>query len=235
MTERRRYTMDDVRRGYTAEKRRREWYGEWGAALIYRPISLLLTPILLRRAVSASAVTLAALGLALLLPVGAAALGGGAYLFVGFGALAVAVLDCVDGNIARATGSESARGDYLDFVTDIVFRTAAYGAVGLIAAAEDGWGLPLAVLAALLAIAARLCRLYAEGLTGEGVTAPPAAETGIVGRYLYPLLSGLDPLLPFAILAAGYWQVMGWLLVWLVAYSALDLLYTNTAILRRLA
>ena len=37
----------------------------------------------------------------------------------------------------RQQASESARGDYLDFVTDIVFRTAAYGAVGLIAAAED--------------------------------------------------------------------------------------------------
>jgi 1L-myo-inositol 1-phosphate cytidylyltransferase / CDP-L-myo-inositol myo-inositolphosphotransferase len=241
MKDGRHYTAEDVRRGYTEEKRRSERYGEWSAALIYRPVSFLVTPVFLRHAVSANAVTAIALGLTVLLPVLALALGAAAYPVIGVAAIAIALLDCVDGNIARVTASESVRGLYLDFAGDIVFRTCAYGAIGVLAASGAGasatWLLPLSILAALLAIAARLCRVHAETLTGEGVTAAPqdSARAGIVRRYLFPLASGLDALLPFAILAAGFFGVMDWLVLWLAAYSALDFLYTNGVILRRLA
>lgn len=235
----------DVARNYAAAKSREEWYGEWGAALVYRPISFVITPLFLRLSISATAVTCVALVLVLCLPL-LALQGATAYWTVGITAVLIAILDCVDGNIARLTATVSKIGHYLDFLTDILFRIALYCAVGTIADAAPGapaWiagnGLGVGAAAAFLAVGARLCRIYAERFAGEVAYGRPSeAESpsaGGIARYVFPFISGIDPLLPLVVLLAGYFGVLGWVLAWLLAYSALDFLYTQFAVLKRIA
>ena len=234
-----RYTIANLWRSYAEAKLAEEWYGEWGAALLYRPLSLLLAPVLLRLGVSGNTVTVASLVLALSLPVLALLGEPQSFALVASVAMLAAILDCIDGTIARATGTSSRRGRYLDFLADVILRVSLYAAIGLLAerevprdAAVD-W-LALSGLAALLAIAARLCRIYGELMTGAAAYARPAGPRRGLLQFVFPLLSGLDPLLPFAVLAAGHWRLMAWIVLWLLAYSAGDFLYTQYAILRRL-
>jgi phosphatidylglycerophosphate synthase len=232
----RRYRLAALFQAYAAEKASEEWHGEWGAALLYRPLAILVSPPLLRLGVPACAITILSLLAALSLPVVALTAG---LIPLALAAILVGILDCLDGTIARASGTISRRGQYLDFITDIVFRTTLYVSVGLLAqgAAPSGLralALPLAILAVLLAIAARLCRIYAEHLAGAK---PYSRQTfsGGAGQWVFSALSGLDPLLPLAILALGLAGWMGWLIPWLLFYSALDFLYTQFAILRSIA
>src|SRR5262245_2765870 len=115
-------TISDVIRGYGGAKARDEWYGEWGAALLFRPIAFLIAPLLLRLSIGATSVTLVALALAISLPVLALSGGPNAATAIALLAIGIGILDCVDGTMARAAGTVSARGHYLDFLTDVVFR-----------------------------------------------------------------------------------------------------------------
>lgn len=222
-------------RAYAADKAGEEWHGEWGAALLYRPAAILAAPALLRLGVPATAVTLCSLLLALSLPLVAWIWGAVA---VGLIAVLTGVLDCLDGTIARASNSVSRTGHYLDFVTDIIFRAGFYAAIGLLSAGATplwlkGWTLPLALVAALLAIAARLCRVYAEKMSGAAPYGAPARREPFT--LLFSAISGLDSLMPLAVLVLGVTGGMGWLVLWLLAYATLDFLYTQVAALRRMA
>jgi phosphatidylglycerophosphate synthase len=226
-----RIRLSDLHRLYRSTKSDEEWYGEWGAALLYRPLSYPIALWLIRRSVGPTAVTLAGLVLVLTLPILSLA---GGYVALSIAAFFFGIVDCVDGNIARATGTVSRRGQYLDFVTDVAFRVSFYAAIGLLA----GRGaVAIGLLAASLAVAARLCRVYAETLTGRGVYAKEAVMPFPAARwsaYIFPFASGIDPLLPLFVFAAGYWAVMDWVVGWLIVYSTLDLLYSNYEIVRRL-
>ena len=63
--------LKDVFRAYSREKRREEFYGEWGAAVAYRPLSLLLTPLFLKLGVAPTAVTAFAMVIVIMLPLSA--------------------------------------------------------------------------------------------------------------------------------------------------------------------
>jgi phosphatidylglycerophosphate synthase len=226
-----RVSLSDLRRHYRGTKSDEEWYGDWGSALIYRPLSFPIALWLIRCSVGPNAVTLAGLVLALALPVVALA---GGYVALSIAAFFFCINDCVDGNIARATGTASRRGHYLDCVTDIAFRVSFYAAIGMLAGSL--WG-AFGLLAATLAVVARLCRVYAETLTGRRVydKEPEApARAGRWSDYIFPFASGIDSLLPLFVFAAGYWATMDWVIGWLMVYSTLDLLYTNYEIVRRL-
>jgi phosphatidylglycerophosphate synthase len=222
-------------RAYAAGKAGEEWHGEWAAALLYRPVAILAAPALLRLGVPATGVTLAALLLVLGLPAMAWAWGA---VPVALAAILIGMLDCLDGTIARASGSVSRSGHYLDFLTDIVFRASFYAAIGLVAArAAPHWlaglSLPLALVAALLAIAARLCRVYAEKLTGSAPYGEPVKRD--LSTLAFSLVSGMDGLTPLIVLLLTVTGGMGWLVLWLVFYSALDFLYTQVATLSRMS
>jgi phosphatidylglycerophosphate synthase len=236
-------TIADVIRGYNAAKARDEWYGEWGAAIFYRPIAFLITPALLRLSIGATAITLTALAIALSLPVIALSGTRSAAVAIALLGILFGILDCVDGNIARATGTASRFGHYLDFVTDVVFRMSLYAALGLVAdrlavgpVGLSGNAFALAAIAALLAVGARLCRIYSELMTGKKANERPneVAAGSAMTLYVFPFISGLDSLTSAAMLAAVYLGLLGWLVLWLVAYSAVDFLYSQYDILSRL-
>lgn len=240
------YSLANVIRSYRESKRPEEIYGEWGAALVYRPLSFLVTPLFLKAGISATGVSLIALCLLPLFPL--AALGGGAmgYAYLGAGGIVFATLDCVDGNIARVTDTASRLGGYTDFIADILYRVVLYGSIGLIVNGQAfamPWltehGLAIALVAAWLAVAARLSRVYTERGMGESnpyaAPAPQQAKSALgVGDVLFAFVSGLDPLLPLAILVTGYFGWLPWVLVWLLLYSALDFVYTQIVVVRRL-
>ena len=236
--------LADVVAAYRAAKSGEELRGEWGAVLLYRPVSFLLTPPLVALGVGATAVTAISCLLALVLPV-VALVGGAAWLALA--AIVFSILDCVDGNIARITGTTSERGQYADFITDVVYRVSMYLSIGLLLApgAVQGWwplggGPGLGLAAALLAVAARLSRVYAEKDMGAAnpyvarAEGPPPAPLARLADGIFPFVSGIDPLLPVLVLVAGFLGGLHWVLIWLLAYSALDFLYSQVEILRGL-
>lgn len=242
MNEIRRYRVADVWRSYTPEKARAEWHGEWAAALIYRPISIWLTPLFLNLGVSANAVTSGSLLLAAAIPFVVLWSGPWAAIWVGLFAFGWVVLDCVDGNIARVMNSSSARGWYFDFLADIVFRIVLYCAIGYLAdnmagenAVVPGAGFALAAIAVILYLAARMCR-YARMRkfpdAGKPDGGPKSGTTKVTG-YLFPIISGIDRLLPFGLIAAPFVDGLLWaLVVWLVVYGLIDFLYTQAVAFR---
>ena len=120
-----RYTVDDIRQSYDAEKAKEERYTEWAVYYFYRPLSFQITPFFLHLGLSPSNVTLISLVLAFSLPF-VAYLFPTPYLFVGLLGLLISVFDCVDGNIARVTRQISQKGGYFDFLTDILYRILMY-------------------------------------------------------------------------------------------------------------
>lgn len=230
-----RYTIAEIRKTYGEDRAREEWYGDWASALIYRPISFWLTPALLRFSVSASAVTCTMLVLSLAMPALAAFAGRDALAPIVALAFTCMVLDCVDGNIARATGTSSEGGAYLDFLVDVVYRIAIYATIGILAA---GYAFGLAVLAVALCLAARLCRFKQGPAGGEDLYAVEQAAAAGPGawitRYAFPFLSGTDRMLPFFLLLAGWCNALEWLVAWLLAYAAVDFVYTQVAVVERM-
>jgi phosphatidylglycerophosphate synthase len=231
----RRHSVAALARAYAGgEKAAEERHSEWGLVLLYRPLAFLIAPIPLFLGMPASLVTVLSLVIALSLPVAALTWG---LLPLALLAFLGPLLDCVDGTVARASQTVSRTGHYLDFITDIVYRACFYAAIGLLArdvAWLQGWAVPGALAAALLAIMARLCRVYAERLTGAAPYGRDKSAGSVVG-WLFSFISGLDSLLPLAVLALGFAGWLGWLVLWLLFYSALDFLYTQIATLRRLA
>jgi phosphatidylglycerophosphate synthase len=236
-----RYTLADVRASYTEEKRREEWHGDWMSALLYRPISFWLTPLLLNFKISASQVTSFALLISLALPFIAWKAGACAHTTVAILAIAFVILDCVDGNIARVTKTASKSGHYLDFLTDLIFRVGLYAAVGILADREadslawmDRQAFAFGLLAALIMIVGRLSRVFTRQLSPGDVYGTAEASKGFIDGFLLPALSGMDRLLPLLVLGAEWWGGLRWVILWLLAYSTADFLYTQYAVFRRL-
>lgn len=217
---------------------------EWAVALLWRPLSFLLTPLFAACAASPDAVTLLGMACALLLPV--AAIIGGADAWIAVGAIAVAfcVLDCVDGDLARVTGRATPRGAYADFLTDIVYRSTLYASIGILAdhaTAHDAIaglgmhvGLVVGLVCALLFIVARACRLYVDAHTSNSASGAGGTAGPTIAGVAVAFLSGLDHLLPLGVLAFGAIGRIDWLLAYLFVYSLGDFVLTQCAAWRRL-
>ena len=210
---------------------RHELLTDWASALMYRPLSILLTPLFLP--LPPTVITLAGLLVALTLPLLAV---NGTGMAVAAMATVFCVLDCVDGNVARVSGRVSRGGAYTDFVCDLLYRATFYLAIGLLAEPVPG-AMGTATLiglgAALLAILARACRLYADAAVGEpGEIADSVRLSN--GQKLFAFLSGLDRLAPLLLAAAVGSGHTRWLLAWLFAYSLGDFLTAQIESLGRL-
>ena len=216
---------------------------EWAIAVLYRPISLLITPIFAALGATPAVVTLLGLAIALALPFVAAAAGVYAWAPVGALAIAFCVLDCVDGDLARVTGRSSERGAYLDFIVDLVYRAGVYAAIGVVADSMRGaggiealgfhGGVVTGLVCALIAIVARSCRLYVDG-GGHGAERGPTDHPSSGGDVAVAFVSGLDHLLPMAVLICGALGALDWILVWLLVYSLGDFAQTQPGVWKKL-
>nr|VFJ64901.1 MAG: Phosphatidylglycerophosphate synthase [Candidatus Kentron sp. FW] len=238
-----RYSITDVHRAYPNDKALDERHNQWPIYYLFRRLSFYITPFFLNIGLSATAVTLVSLSIALVMPL-AAILDQpwhGAYWVAVLGFIFV-ILDCVDGDMARTAGRSSALGAYLDFIVDIIYRLMFYLALGILVerqAAEGtflfGHGVPMALFAVVAALMARASRLYRERESGRIET---HAQSN-TGKYSLPdrifsFFSGIDYLFPLFLLIAYPVGGLNYLLLGIVVYSLLDFSTTQFSILKHL-
>ena len=237
-------TVSEIKRLYFSHKYRDELLGEWGAFIFYRWISFYASALLVKYEITATTVTWVSLFLCFTLPLVLLVNPDTAYIYLGLGGVTIAILDCVDGNIARVTNTTSLKGQYLDFITDIFYRIFLYTVLGFLIQNNSisdtflsRFSAFLCLIAALLAIIARLCRDYAEKIFLEEKrlnSSPDKITTdNNIQSIIFSFLSGLDLLLPVFILIAGIYGSLFWVMVWVLFYSSLDFTYTQFNICRR--
>lgn len=213
---------------YRETKLKDELVGDWGSVVFYRLPAFAVVCAVAPLGVTANQLTLAG---ALLVPLMALAAWflapGPALLAVVVLSLVFNVLDCADGPLARATGSSSLAGRYLDFAADLMYRNVAYACYGLIAdrafpGAAFPW-LAVGLCCGVLVTYARLNRVYAETLMPPSDDAAPApAQQRSAFDIGFSVLSGIDTLLPLVALFAWEAGVMRAGMLWFLLYTLGD-------------
>jgi phosphatidylglycerophosphate synthase len=219
-------TFKAIVRDYRANLLPEEIAGMWGVVLFFRLPGFLVAKAAIFLGISATYLTSS--GLVITASIAAAAIflpSSSAVPAMAALAACFQIVDCADGTVARATGTASLSGRFLDFASDILCRAVCLAAFGLVAdgdipGASPSW-LAVGLIAGFCATYARLIRSYAKTLPAE--TMPGARGTSrLLVTAPYAFLSGLDQLFPFlAFLAWAY----GWLDILLVCaaiYHAAD-------------
>jgi len=211
-------TLTEIANDLRGLRFRNELRTSWAIAVLYRLPSLPLVWLSARLGLSPGAVTLAALGLALSLPMFAVGLPiQGAVWAVALGGALFQVLDCVDGTLARITQATSRRGGDLDFLVDMAQWGLLYGAIGMLAdrTLGTGWSwTAVAMVAAWLRLYARTVRDRLDQRDEQSAPGPlrPAQLPAT-------FVTGLSGLIPFLALSGGaLWLAVTFLLL----YSVLD-------------
>jgi phosphatidylglycerophosphate synthase len=224
---RRRYTLADVRRSYTPEKRWSELEGDLPSFLLYRPVSFLVTPAALNLGLTPAAVSTAGLVVALLLPLGAWLGESAGYVWVAVLALVNHVLDCVDGNIARTSGRSTRVGALYDGFCDLTFWVLYFLAIGVLVRgsgsgllAEHAVALALG-LAALVLLQRELRDSYALefGSRAEWSAAPPPRLSQLDWARIAVI--GLERIYAFGLLVGGWLGRLDAVLLGIGAYVVL--------------
>lgn len=215
---------------YREQKLKDELASDWGSVVFYRlpafvlawaaaPLGVTPTQLTAVGALLVPLIVLSAWGLS----PGAAML---AVLLLG---LAFNVIDCADGTLARATGTSSLSGRYLDFAVDILYRITTYASLGLIADhAWPGAAFPwvaVGLCCGILGVYARVNRIYADEIfpaaEDKEPQAPPAGRRSAfdIG---YSFLSGIDTLLPIIAFLAWEAGLLRAALLWFLVYTFAD-------------
>lgn len=228
-------TRQALRDLYAGPKSEREMRTDFFVWALYRPLSFAITPAFLRIGASATNVTVLNLLLACLMPVVALLAPDQAHVGLALITFSCIVLDCVDGNIARATGSGSALGQYLDSLVGKAYYLLLVTALAIVAAGEVpqvglGYWLAGALAASVLKIWGRESRAYCR-LNFSHAEVPFA--TGPVGWQ--QILFSAAKLVPFGLLALGSVGMSWLLLMALLLMSLAVFLHTQRRILRQLS
>ncbi len=233
-------TVRQIARDYRATKLGMELRTEPGTVILYRPVSFVLAWVLMGTGIHPTTVTIAA---SLLIP----AIVWAALEFepsvailaiCGLGLL-YAVLDCVDGTMARCLSLTSKLGTYLDFLFDILQRFVFYAALGYLADQLIGpppgsvtlgvtW-LYVTIAAAWCALFARLCRtsLKEYGNVPDGTGADSGSsrkepDGNMVKTIAWAVFAGLDQLYALLGLLAWLSGVLDYYILWIALVSVAD-------------
>ena len=220
-----RANLAEVRRSYTPEKRWAELQGDLPSALIYRPVSIWLTPFFLLLGVPPNAVSVLGLLAALSMPL--VAWWGGQHAYVAVALLAIGnhVLDCVDGNVARTTRRISGgAGALLDDFLNPVFWSLYFLSIGILVRRASSspvgqHGVEIALGLMILVLVHRHLRDSYElrfGERAEFTARPPATYSA--WTIVRMCLAGLEGVYAFALLAAGALGVWDHLLIAIAVY-----------------
>lgn len=220
---------------YAGPKSEREMRTDFFVYAFYRPISFAVTPAFLSIGASATSVTMLNLLLASLMPLVALLAPAQAYIGLALITFSCIVLDCVDGNIARATGSGSALGQYLDSLVGKAYYLLLVVALAIVAHGEMpqiglGYWLVGALAASVLKIWGREARAYCRLNFSSG--AAPFATGGVGWQHI---LFSAAKLVPFGLLALGAIGLTSLLLGALFLISLATFLHTQQRIVRQLA
>jgi phosphatidylglycerophosphate synthase len=221
------WSLKEMFTDYRANRFDDEIRTDWGSALFYRPIGLVLAWLLAPSGISPNAVT--AIGV-LLLPamIAAAAIcqPGTALAIVLCLAVIYLILDCTDGPLARATGQVSVSGHYWDLMADLTYRGSIYATIGYLADHIHPWTLPVnqmscLTVAAWLALLARLARKNLTRLAPREHN--EKTDIGKVTSFtVYSFLSGMDTLFPPLVAFTSGFGVLSIYIGWIVFYSFAD-------------
>jgi phosphatidylglycerophosphate synthase len=221
------WSLKEMFADYRANRFDDEIRTDWGSALFYRPVGIVLARLVAPSGISPNAIT--AIGV-LLLPamIAAAAICQPEIALAIVLSLAVIylILDCTDGPLARATGQVSVSGHYWDLMADLAYRGCIYATIGYLADHIHSWTLPVnhmscLTLAAWLALLARLARKNLTRLAPRG--GEEKVNQGKTASFtVYSFLSGMDTLFPpFVAITSGL-GVLSIYIGWIVFYSFAD-------------
>ncbi len=213
--------LQRVRASYTAEKAAEERDGERLAYWCYRPLSFYVTPLFLRLGWTADGVCGLQLVLALALPAVAWPGGWPGAAAVVTLALAIQVLDCVDGNLARTTRRFSPVGQLLEGFCTQIFWTFYFLAAGVVGRGEGSWAAEHSVVIglamALLFVGQRSLEDNFDQACAERVRwTPPAVQAS---RFAWwPKV--IEHTAAFGgLLALAAWGRPAWFMIGLAAYQ----------------
>ena len=147
--------------------------------LVFRPLSNLLVPLLVRTRVPPPAVVLANAAIGL---VAAIVLARGDLLAAALLLQLKTLLDNVDGALARATDQVTLAGRYLDTIADLVVNLAVFVALGRVTEEPVLAALAFVALTVVLAVDYNVTELYRESRGTP--TAQPAPTGSMVERAL---------------------------------------------------
>lgn len=225
--------LQDLYRGEKAERERRN---DFFCYLVYRPISFLVTPIFLRLGMSASTVTLLGGVVASSMPLVAWLSPGDAYLWIAISSMCWNLLDCVDGNVARAMSSTSGLGQYVDTMAGRGHHLLLNVSIAIVAAVEvpaidPGYWMCLPLLGSLAIIWGRECR---ASYKLDHVVEPMAFSAD--RPFGWRNVAAASPsLAPFGLLVLGPIDMAYLVLCCLLVMDLAVFLYTQAQILARLA
>ncbi len=223
----RRYTLEDVRHSYSAEKAWAELEADLPVYLLYRPLSFYATPLLLRLRVPVLFVTLSSGVLALLMLAIAWQGGSHAYLAVAGLGFAFHVLDCVDGNMARTAGCSSRFGGLLDGVIDRFFWTLLFISLGLLVEHSGGGvlgdrALEFSLVLPILVLLNRQTRdSFALEFSDQTYFRKEIPDRLSLTDKLLIAVVGLEHIYIFAIALGGALGVLDWVLIGVAAHVTL--------------
>jgi phosphatidylglycerophosphate synthase len=185
---------------------------------VYRPASRRISVRVAKARVAPNHITAAALGLTFIMPFCASLGGGAAIVGVALLAAVIEVLDCVDGDVARATGRATDWGGYLDDFAGTVFEASKLVSLGVLV--DGGWrlggpglafGLTAALMGAIDQVGMRL-------VTGRFELSDRPGPLGWGAR---AAARGVDGFFPVLLIAAGVANAAAALLGFFVAYRVL--------------
>lgn len=226
-----------TKESYTAEKRWQDRTGDLVFYLLYRPISLALTPPLAALNTSPTAVSLLGLLVALGLPWIALQSHGG--LWVAAAALTFEILDGIDGNLARVLHRVSRVGAYVDMLSDRVFSVTLYWSVGLLAERSLGGytvphGATLSLLVVALVLIIRICDDHVIAVTGSN---PMLMQPGVKPTFtqnMSTLFGGLRHLVPVALIPAVLFGRLDLLLLFIAVHTLIVFAVVQLSIVKAL-
>lgn len=218
--------LAEVRQSYTPEKRAEEKRSDFLAFLFYRPLSFFVTPFFLMLGISADAATAVGFGIAVAMPVAAWCLGSDASCWVALLGFSMMVLDCIDGNIARASGRSSPVGGMLDGCCTLLFWAGYFIAVGALAYQPNGgWisrhGREIGLILAVLMLAQRELEDSFDACVQERVRWEPPLPGPVAGAVNLACIGRpVEQLVAFGGLAvAGLLGALPWFAGGLAAYQ----------------
>ncbi|MFO0679760.1 MAG: CDP-alcohol phosphatidyltransferase family protein [Polyangiaceae bacterium] len=217
-------TPGDVRATFDADRARDERLGEWPAHVLYRPLSFGIAASCVRLGIRPNTVTAVGFACAVASPVAAYVLRGVvAWVVVAALGVAFGVLDCVDGNVARARGDVTRTGAFLDGVSDATFDVAFPVAMALLVvqASVDSSATPLVfgVTTALASLATRRVRDEFERRFATDAHVDKTADGLSPFGFVVVAFGSLDHLFPFAVVLGGATHMLGAALVGSCAYA----------------
>ncbi len=223
--------VEDYRMNLLSE----EIAGMWGVVVFFRLPGFLVAKAAIFLGVSATCLTSSGFLITALIAASASFLpASSALLAIAALAAGFQIIDCADGTVARATGTASLSGRFLDFASDVLWRVVCLAAIGQVAdghmpGASPSW-LAVGLIAGFCATYARLIRSYAKSLPAR----PKAAAGGTARPFVaapYAFLSGLDQLFPFLAVLASAYGSLHILLACATIYHAADAVIAGWTIL----